>query len=149
MNTAAPTGSSRHGRLFWAGVVVGGAVMAFGVAGLVADQRGDQVVNWLTFLVGLDLAHDAVVAPAACAAGVLVTRALPPSWRAPVQAGLLASAAVLLVAAAPLRHTAERVGNPTLQPLDYRTATLTALAIVWGVVLAVTLLHRRARRPQA
>lgn len=146
MTTGTRVGTSRHGPLFFTGLVVGWGIIAFGVRGLLGDQATDRVVNWAVYLVGLDLLHDAVVAPAALLVGAAVARALPRSWRAPVQAGLFASAVVLLLAAAPLADTAEPVGNPTIQPLDYGTATLTALGISWAAVVGVTLAHRWWRR---
>lgn len=146
MTTGARVGTSRHGPLFFIGLAVGWAIIAFGVWGLLGDQATDRVVNWAVYLVGLNLLHDVVVVPGALLIGVVLTRWLPGEWRAPAQAGLFASAAVLLLAAAPLAETAEPVGNPTIQPLDYGTATLTALGISWAAVVGVTLAHRWWRR---
>jgi hypothetical protein len=38
---------------------------------------------------------------------------------------------VVLIAWLPWAGTADGVGNPTIQPLDYTTATLSVLAFVW------------------
>jgi len=43
-------------------------------------------------------------------------------------------------------ETAEFVGNPTIQPLDYPTAVGWALGIVWATVFAVWGVARLATR---
>ena len=56
--------------------------------------------------------------------------------RAPVRAGLFASAVVILVGWAALRgYGRDHVpDNPTVDPLDYGSAVLTVLAVIWGAV---------------
>ena len=130
------TSESTYGLPFWVGVAVGGAIMGYGIR-LFLDATGDahRRINFAAWLVGLDLAHDLVLVPLGLAVALGVSCVARGSWRAPVQAGAVISGAVLLVALAPLRHTAASSGNPTIQPLDYRTATLTVLAMVWVPVL--------------
>lgn len=123
---------SEHGARFWGALAIGSAVIAWGLAlYLDATPDVDRRVDFAVWLVGLDLAHDLVLAPVAIAVGVAVARVVRGPLRAPLQAGLIASGCVLLVAAAPLARTADGTRNPTIQPLDYTTATLTVLAIVW------------------
>ena len=135
------------GRRFWVAVVLGGALMVWGAYLFIdATSTFDRRVNFVVYLVGAALVHDFVVAPAICAAGLVCVRLLPDRARAPAQAGLIVTGAVLLVAILPLQGTAEGTGNETIQPLNYATATLTALAIVWvaaGVWLVIRL--RRGR----
>jgi hypothetical protein len=127
---------SDHGPAFWAAVAVGVAVMGWGTfLFLEATPDGDRRINFVVFLVGADLTHDLVIAPLVCLVGVALARVAPTWLRAPVQAGLVASACVLAVAWLPLWGTAEPVGNPSIQPLDYTTATLTVLAVVWAAAL--------------
>jgi len=143
--SASPTPTERddrsadHGLRFWIGVVIGGGVMAYGAVGLVRNIDGSDLVNWLVYLVGADVLHDALVAPALFALGALAARLLPARVRTPITIGCAISAAVLLVGAIPLFGLGGNPNNPTLRPLDYQTAVLTALGIVWGVVLVVTL----------
>ncbi|CAN5678836.1 hypothetical protein BH20ACT2_BH20ACT2_15780 [soil metagenome] len=136
------------GAPFWIGLVLGLAVLGYGVAGLLDHVRGDALVGWVGLLVGADLVHDLVVAPVACGVGLVVARLGLGRWRGPVQAGLFATAVVLAVAWIPLRDLGGNPDNPTIRPLDYRTATLTVLAAVWVAVTAVGLvciwMHRRA-----
>jgi hypothetical protein len=136
---------SEQGRGFWACVVVGSAIMAWGVFLFLQDTpQWDRRLNFVAHLVGLDLAHDLLVAPIACLVGLVVARAAPCWLRAPVQAGLFASACVLAVAWLPLQGTASPVGNPSIQPLDYTSATATVLGVVWIAALAWAAIRWRA-----
>jgi hypothetical protein len=144
----------RYGRAFWIALPIGAALMAFGTFGLVGDSgvgAGAEIGGWL---VGADVAHDFVRAPLACVVGAAVARALPRWCRAPVQAALLTSGVLLIVVFPALRGFGrdQIPDNPSVQPLDYTTATLTALAVVWavaGVWLVVWLATsvRGGRRP--
>jgi uncharacterized membrane protein YoaK (UPF0700 family) len=133
---------------------IGAALMAFGAVGLIGDMgvgAGVKVGGWL---VGAGVAHDFVLAPLACLVGAAVARALPRWCRAPVQAALLTSGVLLIVVFPALRGFGrdQVPDNPSVQPLDYTTGTLTALAVVWsaaavwlGVRLATS--GRGRRRP--
>ncbi len=134
-------------RTWWIAVGIGGAIMTWGVW-FYLDATSDWArrLDFAKWLIGLALAHDLLFAPIVVTIGWLVTRTVPGSMRAPVQAGLIASGCVLLVALPPLRETANASRNPTIQPLEYSTATLTVLAVVWTVVGAWTVIRfvRRA-----
>jgi hypothetical protein len=124
--------TAEHGLRFWLAVIAGVALMGWGVYLFFGATSGlEPRLGLALTLVGLDLAHDLVVAPFVCLVGVAVARVAPPWLRGPVQAGLIASAAVLAVAWLPLRGSARVTDNPTIQPLDYVTATATVLAVVW------------------
>jgi hypothetical protein len=128
-----PTG----GALFWIGAVIGIGVMAFGVKGLLDAAPSTQPHQVGLSLLGLDLLHDAIVAPIVCLVGLVLTQFLPDRVRVPVRAGLFASAIVILVGWAALRgYGHDQVpDNPTVDPLNYGTAVLTVLAFVWTAVL--------------
>jgi hypothetical protein len=120
------------------GLVAGYAVMIFGVVGLlrrVPLRSAGQIATWV---VGADLAHDFVLAPLVCLTAFLLTRAAPSTWRWPVTAGVIGSAIVLAVAYPALRGFGHDTapGNRTVLPLDYTTATVTVLAVVWGLAVA-------------
>jgi hypothetical protein len=124
--------SSTRGVGFWVGVVIGGALVTWGALLFLQDTpRGDHRLNFVGFLVGSDLLHDLLVAPFICLVGVVGARSAPRWAKAPVQAGLIATGTVVLIAWLPWAGTADGVGNPTIQPLDYTTATLSVLAFVW------------------
>jgi hypothetical protein len=143
-----PPARATHGVAFWIAVVGGLAVAGFGVAGYLERYpdvtRRVELARWI---VGVDLAHDFLLAPLVVLAGYLVRRIVPRLALAPVQFGLMASGIVLLIAWRPLQGSAEYKHNATIQPLAYGPATLTVLAIVWTIAVAWFIL-RVARRPE-
>ena len=143
------------GRMFWVAVAIGGAVMVYGALGLVTDAGFGASANVAGWLVGADVTNDFVLAPLACLVGAAVARALPRWCRAPVQAALLTTGVLLIVVFPALRGYGRDTvpDNTSVQPLDYTTATLTALAVVWaaaGVWLVVRLVTSGpgTRRPR-
>ena len=134
------------GRGFWAAVVVGGLVMAWGVRlYLVATPDLDRRVDFVAWLVGLDLAHDLVLAPVIVAIGYLVSRLVPAPARAAVQVALILSGTVLLVGLLPLTGSAGN-GNPTIQPIRYGPPITAVILTIWLTAGAATLLARPRRR---
>ena len=138
------------GLAFWIGLGFGGALVVFGIAGLLSTTdlgNGFRVGTWV---VGADLVHDLVLAPIAVAASVLLTRLVPLPWRAPIRAALATSAVLLIIAVPPLLGTAHdsTPNNPTVQPLDYPSAVATAIGVVWAAaglwVVAIALRRRHA-----
>jgi hypothetical protein len=144
----------RYSRAFWVALPVGAVLIGFGAVGLLSDVGLSGAADVARWFVGADVAHDFVLAPLACLVGAAVTRLLPRWCRAPVHAGLLATAVLLIVVYPALRgYGRDQVpDNPSVDPLDYTTATLTALAVVWAgaaVWLAVRRVtsDRERRRP--
>ena len=134
-----------YGRAYWIALPIGTVLIAFGVVGMVGDKGIATSLDIGAWLVAADVGHDFVLAPIACLIGAVVARAFPRPWRAPVQAALLTTGVLLIVAFPALRgYGHDQVpDNPSVQPLDYTTATLTALAVVWGAAI-VWLLARLA-----
>ncbi len=125
------------GVAFWIGFVPGVAMMVYAVLGA-ADNIGAEFRRWVWWLVGADLLHDLIVAPVVVIAGAALTRLIRNRrLRVSVQAGLVASAAVLAVAWIPLRGWGGSA-NPTVRPINYATSTLTALIVVWAAVILVS-----------
>lgn len=144
--TAAPP---RYGRLFWTGLLVGSGVIAYGVAGTFTEFGPPHPPDLARWVIGGLLAHDLVLAPIVGLIGLAVARVVPRLARPPVQAGLIASAVVIAVASPGLASLNERPGNPTVQPIDYRSATLTVLGVVWllaGSWFAARVWAARGRR---
>ena len=134
-----------HGRGFWLALVAGGLVMAFGAWGLLGQAEATMPVAWARWLAAALLVHDLLVAPALLAAGWLVAR-LPGAWRAPVRAGLMVSATVVLVTLPAFLGDgrATQPGNASLLPNHYGRSLALLLVPVWAVaILAAT---RRTRR---
>jgi hypothetical protein len=124
------------GPLFWTTTITGAAIVIFGLYGLLTHLAASQRIDFAKWFVGVDLAHDLVIAPLAGIIGYVATRLVRRPWRFPVQAGLFATAIVLAVGWAPLHGYghATAPGNPSVQPLDYTSAVATVLAAVWILV---------------
>lgn len=133
-----------HGRSFWIGLVVGSALMLWG-AWLYLDVTPDgrRRVSFVSWIVGLDVAHDLLLGPVVVGIGLIVVRFVPGRVRAAVQAGLIVSAFVLVVGILPL--VGNYAGdNPTIQPIAYGPAVLIVLCLVWSAV-GVAVVVRRGR----
>jgi len=143
------TPDAPSGRAFWVGLVLGTSITAFGVAGLITTTSVANAFDVGTWVVGADLLHDLLLAPVVVLVSLLLTRAIPLPWRAPIRSALVASAIFVFIAYPALngfgRDTAP--GNSSVQPLDYGTALATTLAVVWALagvwLLAIAL--RRSR----
>jgi len=135
-------------RSFWIGLVPGIALMAWGTR-LYLDDTPDLArrIDLAGWLVGLDLAHDLILAPVLVGFGAIVTRLTPARLRAPVQAALIASGSVVLVGLLPLLSSAGS-GNPTIQPIDYAPSIAAVLVAIW-VAAGAAVLRRRRWRPAA
>lgn len=145
--------TERPPRGFWVAAGAGFAVMGYAVAGVLGDARATHPRSFVAWVVGAALVHDLLVAPVVCLVGLLLGRVVREPWRTPVRAGSIVSGVVLLVAWPALRgYGRDRVpDNRSVQPLDYTTAVLTVLAVVWAVVavwLAARLTHGRRRTPR-
>ena len=125
-----------------AGLVLGYGVIAFGAIGLLQHLAFDKVVRVAIWVAGADLVHDFVLAPLVCIVGVAIAHWAPPPWRWPLRAAAIGTAIVLAVSYPALRGFGHQTapGNATVLPLDYTTAVLTVLAVIWAVALATGLL---------
>lgn len=129
-----PNGDQPGGPLFWGSVAVGWTVIAVAVRGLLAEA--DWAANpdgFGRFLVTSALVHDLLLAPLALGAGVLVARLVPARVRAPVQAGLIASAVVTIVAWPFVRGYGRAATNPSALPWDYGRNLVLLLGAIWLV----------------
>lgn len=141
-----------HGPVWWTALGVGTLLMAYGAYGLLGVLLPEQRPRWLLWFVGGLAVHDFVLVPAVLAVGLLVRRAFPSGVRGPVQAGLLASAVLVLVSVPVLTGygRASQQGNPSLLPFDYVPNLLGVLALVWAVTAVVAVAAvLRARRARA
>ncbi len=123
--------AERRSVAFWGGMVLGWAIMGFGLAGLLGDAEDTHPGDLVRWFVGGALAHDALLAPLVCAGGWLLARSVPRAVRAPVAGGLVVSAAVVLYAWPFVRGYGLRPDNPSALPLDYATGVAVVLAAVW------------------
>lgn len=133
------------GRWWWAGLAVGGAVIVFGLVGLLRDADQTMPANWAKFVVLSLILHDGVFAPAALVLGLVAAWRLPAVLR-PLLAGALGLSVAVTVVAVPVLTGNGRLGNnPSILPRDYTQGWLICLAVIWGVtaVLAARTLARR------
>ena len=135
---AADQAEPLSGWRWWIGLAVGGAIGLFGLAGLLGDAAKTMPVVWLTWLVGLLLVHDFVVAPLVNLAGRWLRGRVPEDWRWPLQLGLVSSGVLILASVPVLVGVGRRTqpGNTSVLPGDYPLALSGVLALVWLGVLA-------------
>ena len=131
------------------GCLIGVPMMAFGVLALVEHSAASPPSSFLRFFIGGDVIHDALVAPVAALLGVTALRRVPQVARAQLRAALFTTAVVIALAWPGIRAygRTRAPDNASVQPLNYATAVLTVLAVVW-LLCAIWLLVdvRRSRR---
>lgn len=143
------TAGDRPGRGFWVGFALGTPIMVYGAYGLIHQTGWPRSLDVATWVGGGVLLHDLVLVPVVLAVLWVVGRVTPPRVRLPVRAGILGSALIVAVTWPGLRGYGSRPDNPTLHPLDYGTAVLTALAILWAsVAVWTTVAWLRRSRPR-
>ena len=130
------------GLVFWLGLVIGGAVMAFGIRGALADLGPDNPFKLATWVVGLDLAHDLLLAPAVVIIGLLLARVVPAPARGPLRAAAGLSGIVVLFSIPLITAWGRRAGNSSTLPLNYAHSVLIVLAAMWIVAGAVIVMRR-------
>jgi hypothetical protein len=139
------TGAGGHskttrGRIFWAALVAGWAVMAYGIIGALANSRDTRPSDLARWFFGAAVAHDGFLAPAALLTGTILARLLPSRVRAPVQGGLIVMVVVALFAVPLVRGYGVRPDNPTVLFRDYGSSLLVVLAAVALVTAALAVL---------
>jgi hypothetical protein len=142
------TGSERQtSPVFWVGLVVGWAVMGYGVWGFLSNHRSTVPARTVWWIAGTAVAHDAIVAPLVTLVGLLLANLLPRWARGPVAAAVAASGVVVVFSYPLLRHFGRRADNPSILPLDYPRNVALVLTVIW-VAAAVGLLirHRQVHR---
>lgn len=148
---AGPRPVEEPGRGFWIGLVAGAPLIAYGAIALVRQtgwSRSLAVARWLG---GGLLLHDLVLVPTVVLVVWALGRWAPALARTPLRVGVLGSALVFAVGWPGLRGYGNRADNPTIHPLDYGTAVLTVLGLLWAALLVwmVVAAASRARRPPA
>jgi hypothetical protein len=139
-------------RVFWTGVVLGGAVLGWGVFGLLAEA-GDGVTGialapWLLWFAGGLVVHDGVFAPLAHLVGSGIKRIRPAVLRTPLQSGIAATVLVLLVTFPYLRGygVETQPGNESIQTLAYGPGVVALVMLIWVAALGLGVWQARRAR---
>lgn len=136
-----------RGRLFWAALVAGWAVMAYGIIGALANSRDTHPSDLARWFLGAAVAHDGVLAPAVLLLGTALGRLLPARLRAPVQGGLIVMGVVVLFAVPLVRGYGVRPDNPTVVFRNYAPSLFVVLAIISLVTAGLTVRAGRRQPP--
>jgi hypothetical protein len=100
----------------------------------------------LRFLVLVLLINDALVLPLAIGVGVLVARLAPATARPAVQAALIVTASLTVVAGPLMLGYGRLADNPSVLPRDYVAGYLGLVAAVWLVAAAAMVMRYLAAR---
>lgn len=127
------------------------AMIGWGGWYLAAEVLADEAIGWsvLGWLAAGPVLTDLVLLPLAGLIGWTAARLLPRSWRAPAAVGLVLSTVLVLLAVPFLWRDFAPNQNPGLVDRDYPAGLLTALAVVWGVVLIAAITTAIAARMRA
>jgi hypothetical protein len=137
------------GRSFWIGLALGTPVMVYGAVELVNQTGWPRAFGVARWFGGGILLHDLVLVPIVLAVVWAIGRWTPTAVHTPLRAAVLGSGLILGIGWPGLRGYGNKPDNATIHPLDYSTAVLTLLALVWGAALmwsAWRLVRRADRR---
>lgn len=132
---------------FWIGLALGLPIVGYGVRGVLDALPGVQLTSFLRYFVGAAIIHDLILGPLVCLVGWAVLRGVPAVAKGPVQAALVASGTLALVAWPFVRGYGITPGEPSFLSRNYTASLLIAWAVVWGAAaLLVGLRVVSARR---
>jgi hypothetical protein len=123
--------------------VLGWAVIAVGLRGILAHRIDTRPAELARFAIGGALIHDLLVAPLFLAAGVGVARLVKGRSRPVVQAATTISVLVLLFSYPLVRGFAHANHNPTSLPKNYGLDLSVILGTIWLVAVVVIVVNRR------
>lgn len=132
-----PAAHVPRGPVYWTCLVLGAAVMSYGLIVVWTDRADTHPVELAVWVAGAGVLHDFALAPLLVLLGWLSTR-LPVPARFPVQLGLALSALFTVMFWPVVRGWGRSASVPSALPLDYARNLVIVLAIIWaGVGLAV------------
>lgn len=140
----------RRWRSRWAFYAVGAGMIAWGARGLFTTAS-TKPANWAKFFIGGVVAHDLLFSPILAGAVFLAIRRIPAAHRAYVQAGVLITGLVTLVAL-PMVLSPGVPDDPSALPLPYGGNLLLVVAVIWLAVLGTAVVdsaRRRSGQPRA
>lgn len=129
--------------MFWATLVIGWAVIAFGVMGALEDEVFTHPASLARWLAAGLVVHDGVWVPVSLAGAAVIGAVVRGSARAPL-AWALATGAVLTAIAWPfVRGYGRQPGHPSLLPRNYAAGLVAYLGVVAAIALLWWLAARR------
>ncbi len=137
------------GPVFWVGVVIGWTVIILGVRGLLHDHVATNPSVVARYVVESALILDLIVAPIACAAGLLIARLFKPPFRAIIGGGLIASAVISIYSYPFVRGFGRNPNLPSALSINYARGLLIVLAGIWVVVAGLCAWALRQARTNA
>jgi hypothetical protein len=138
-----PDRDEPHGWVFRVSLVIGWALIAFGVWKVLDRAGSTHPIGFGAWFLGLTLVHDLLVAPAVSAAAVLLVPRLPPRVRGVVLVAAIVSAVLVLLSLPPL--LGDPADNESLLPRNYLAGLAVAIGVTWAVA-GVWFLAASARR---
>lgn len=138
-----------HSPYRWAWYLPGLIAAGWGFYGLLTASMGPEPLKWLAFFVVSILAHDLLLAPVAVTIGLLLTRIIPATLRAPAQVGFLGTGIVLLAGLPYMLGRGVSTDVPSALPFNYAGRVSVLVAVLWIAMLgwAVTRWARGASVP--
>lgn len=137
-----------YGTLFWAGTVLGWAIIAYGLKLLFDDPEASWFNTLRLTAIGL-VAHDAIWLAVSVGGGWLLARALGrsiPHW---VRWSAWTSAIVLALWFPLWRGYGDRIGNPTILPRNYSASIVILLGVIWLIGASSAVVAKRLRQRSA
>lgn len=128
---------------FWVSAAAGWVIIAYGLGGMIHHRLDTRPANLAKFAVGGALIHDLVFAPAVLLVGVVISRATPARMRGIVQAALIVSGSLVLLAYPLVRGYAHALHNPSSLPHNYTANLGIVLVIVWAVAAVAVIVRLR------
>lgn len=122
---------------------VGAAATAYGAVLLLGTGVANTAAAGV-WLVGGVILHDAVLAPATLAVGLLLARVVPSSWRGAVTAVLVVVGTITVLAIPVLGRFGARPDNPTLLDRHYLAGWLALVVLVLAGAVVVRIARLRA-----
>jgi hypothetical protein len=137
-----------YARIFWVALVIGTAIMGFGVVSLVQRFGATRPPSFALFFLGAIALHDFVLTPVVLAFGRLVSPRLPLPARGSVLGAAIVTGTVTLASVPVVFRFGRLASNPSLLPRDSALGLLVVLLAVWfvtGVLVWRAVRHTSAR----
>jgi hypothetical protein len=136
------------GPFFWVCVLVGWAVMGFGIVGALDNATFTHPRSFAIWVVGSLAVHDLVIAPLVFLTGGALHRIVPSMMRGAVQTATILSALFVALSIPIVGAFGARPDNPTLLPRNAAVGLLLCLGTVWAFAATVGVVawRRHARR---